>query len=468
MATRCASAEEQIADLLKRIGELEGRLDRVVVENNGLREENTRLRKENEEWKRGHRERGKRRSSRAEGRRKGERKRPGRKPGHEGARRPAVKPDRTVEHPLPKKCACGGCVSPTDEFVRTVVQDIPPVNVENVEHVARVGLCRKCGRQVVAPLPGAAGAGAMVAASQLGPNAHALIVSLRFDHRMPMPQISKFLQGWFGLSITPGGIHHLLTRLRERSVPSYEQIEGRMRTSPVVGIDETGLRQDGVPGWAWLARTNEASLFRVELSRGSWVAEAMLGPGFQGVVCSDFYGVYTAKAEWIHAYCAAHTIREAKKVAEVSPNESTEGFRDDLCAWYVRAKAAQKNGSRAARDALREQLDVITSQRVGWYHPDVLRLAERINEHFEGVTYFLDHRSVPSDNNPTERDIRPFAVFRKITGGTRSESGSRNLAHWMSITQTLRKNDLPVRSYVHDLWYAHLEGRPPPSVFAPD
>jgi len=460
--------EEQIADLLRRNRELEERLERLLAENEGLREENVRLRKEIEEWKRGHRERGKRRSSRAEGRRPGERKRPGRKPGHEGAWRPAVKPDRTVEHPLPEQCACGGCVSPTEEFERTVVQDIPPVKVENVEHVARIGLCQKCGRRVVAPLPGAAGAGAMVAASQLGPNAHALIVSLRFDHRMPMPQISRFLRGWFDLSITPGGIHHLVTRWRERSVASYEEIERRMQSSPVVGIDETGLRQDGVLGWAWLARTDEASLFRVELSRGSWVAEAMLGTEFEGVVCSDFYGVYTAKTEWTHAYCGAHTIREAKKVAEVSPNLWTEGFRDEICDWYAHAKAAQKNGSRVERQALCDQLDVLCTQRVSWDHPDVLRLAGRIDQHFEGVVYFLDHRSVPSDNNPTERDIRPIAVFRKVTGGTRSESGSMNLAHWMSIVQTLHKNDLSVRGYVHDLWYAHLHGRAPPSVFAPD
>lgn len=451
-------------ELLERIRELEGRLERALVENVGLREENARLRKELEEWKRGHRERRKRRSSRAEGRSKGERKQPGRKPGHPGAWRPVVKPNRTVEHPMPERCTCGGCVSPTDEFQRTVVQDIPQVQVENVEHVTPIGVCRECGRRVVAPLPGSSGAGGMVAASQLGPNAHGLIVSLRFDHRMPMPQISRFLRGWFGLSITPGGIHHLVTRLRKRSEPSYEEIEDHVRSSRLVGIDETGLRQDGISGWAWLARTEQASLFRVELSRGAWVAEAMLGSGFQGVVCSDFYGVYTAKTEWTHAYCGAHTLREAKKIAEVDPNPSTEAFRDELCEWYAHAKVAQKNGSRATRDELRDQLEAIAT--VNWAHPDVLRLAGRIDEYFEGVAYFLDHRSVPSDNNATERDIRPLAVFRKITGGTRSEDGSKNLAHWMSIVQTLNKNDLPVRDYVHDLWYTHLQKRPPPSVFA--
>jgi hypothetical protein len=40
------------------------------------------------------------------------------------------------------------------------------------------------------------------------------------------------------------------------------------------------------------------------------------------------------------------------------------------------------------------------------------------------------------------------SVMRKVTGGTRSANGSRSLAHWMTITQTLHKNGLSVREYV--------------------
>lgn len=455
---------KRVAELEAQLEELQGRLSRLLTENEGLRKENERLRKELEEWKRGHRERRKRRSSRPEGRKKRKRKRPGRKAGHPGARRPPVEPDRTVEHPIPGRCECGGCVVPTDETDETIVQDIPRVKVESVKHVAPVGQCEKCGRQVVAKLPGAPAAGARIVQSQLGPNAYALIVALRFEHQMPMAQISRFVNGWYGLSITPGGIHHLLTRTRQWSAASYDEISSRVQSSPVVGMDETGLRQDGVAGWAWLARTDEASLFRVELSRGLWVAETMLGSGFRGVVCSDFYGVYTAKTEWTHAYCGAHAIRDAKKIAEVSPSVWTEIFRDDLCDWYAAAKAAQKNGSRAEREELHDEFDRLVTRI--WAGTEVETLAARLDEHFEGVVYFLDHRSVPADNNATERDIRPLATFRKVTGGTRSETGSKNVAHWMSVSQTLRKNARPLPDYVHDLWYTHFEGRSPPSVFA--
>ena len=103
---------------------------------------------------------------------------------------------------------------------------------------------------------------------------------------------------------------------------------------------------------------------------------------------------------------------------------------------------------------------------LAWQHPDVERLRDRLIARFEGVTAFLDDRSIPATNNETEQDIRPLAMMRKVTGGTRSENGSRSLAHWMTVTQTLHKNDLSLREYVIGAYEAHLRGRSPPSVFA--
>jgi transposase len=448
-----------VVDVNDRIAELER-------ENAMLREEIARLRKELEEWKRGHRERGKRRSSRAEGQRRGSGHRRGRRPGHKGTFRPVPEADETVQHPVPERCTCGGHVEDTGETESTIVQDIPKVQVNNTQHVAHVGRCKRCGKRVMAPLPGAVAAGRSIAQVQVGPNAQALLISLHYEHDMPMHQISRFVEAWFGLVITPGGISQMNDRVRRWSEPGYAEIAERIRTAGVVGIDETGLHQDGVGGWVWLARTAEASLFRVELSRGSWVAESMLGDHFIGILCSDFYGVYTAHEGWRHAYCGAHLIREAKKVAEVEPGLFTEGFRDRVCDWYANAKQIQQTGTaKDRRDVCRALEDII--DRPFFEHPEVLRLCARINENFAGITLFVDHKGVAADNNATERDIRTIATYRRVMGGTRSEAGSKSLAHWKSIGQTRRKNGLSLPDFVVGIYDAHLHRRAPPSVFAP-
>ena len=50
---------------------------------------------------------------------------------------------------MPEVCTCGGHVRATDEVKSTIVQDIPAVKVEHVQHVAAVGECELCGKKVV-------------------------------------------------------------------------------------------------------------------------------------------------------------------------------------------------------------------------------------------------------------------------------------------------------------------------------
>jgi transposase len=239
-----------------------------------------------------------------------------------------------------------------------------------------------------------------------------------------------------------------------------------VRTSAVVGIDETGLRQDGVRGYVWLARTDTVSLFRAELSRGAWVAVAMLGKGFAGVLLSDFYGAYTAQTQGQHGYCGAHLTRDAKALAELVPCTPTAEFRERLAAFYIAGKAAQANGEPAAIKGTRVRFGhrIGSANFVGVL--DLVRLQERMAERREGIELVLTRPDVPATNNATERDLRDDARYRAMTGGTRSRQGSEVLAHWMSITQTRRKNGLALGPFVHGVLQAHLSGKPPPSVFA--
>jgi len=370
-------------------------------------------------------------------------------------------------YPMPAVCSCGGSVEATGEVTSTIVQDIPPPPpVENVRHSTPVGQCSNCGRRVCTKLPGALPNGESVAAVQVGPNAQALMLELRFEEHVSLRGISRVLRVWHGLEVTAGGISQIITRQARRMAPSYEEARTHVRASSVVSLDETGMRQDGLGGWAWLARTDTVSFFQVERSRGAWVADAILGAGFLGVVCSDFYVVYTVRDDWTHQYCGAHLIREVRKIAEVDPNPRTETFRDEIVRWYVDAKRAQACGTREQREDLKFALATMSTERPTDEHPEVQRLADRIATHFDGVVYFLDHRKVRADNNAAERDIRPLALHRKVTGGTRSDKGSYALSVWMTVTQTLKKNDRDLREYVHDCYLAHLAGRPPPSLFA--
>ena len=66
----------------------------------------------------------------------------------------------------------------------------------------------------------------------------------------------------------------------------------------------------------------------------------------------------------------------------------------------------------------------------------VRRQAERIERFIGELLTFVQHPEVPSDNNAAERAIRPAVVARKISGGTRSEKGSKTSSVLRTLFET--------------------------------
>jgi len=461
MRTMAAMTDvERISELERETTELRRQLDEA-------RKRVDELTKELEEWKRGHRERRRRRSSRPEGQRGATGRGPGRPSGAKGSNRPVPERiDETIDDPLPPRCACGGAVEAMGEEQSTIVQELPPIEIRNVRHVAPVGRCTRCGARCVSRFPGTSAQGEPGVQVQLGPGVQALAIDLHFERHVPLHGVVELFDRWIGIQVSASGLSQMFDRLRVRTAPARAEILVQLRHSAVVGFDETSHRQDGAGAWLWLGRTAELSYFHVDGSRGSEVFDQLLGAGFIGVVVSDFYGAYTRRTDLLHGYCNGHTMREAKKIAEVRPTPLTVEFRDWLSDIFADGKRAQEATDPRAGANVRRRLHRLIDAERFRADADLVRLQGRLEQHFEDVVRYVNRPDVPMTNNDTERDLRPAAVHRKVAGGTRSANGSETYAHWMSVTQTLRKNDANLRSWVEDSFHAHLAGRSPPSVVA--
>ena len=86
-------------------------------------------------------------------------------------------------------------------------------------------------------------------------------------------------------------------------------------------------------------------------------------------------------------------------------------------------------------------------------HRDGRQLRRRCGKLRSHLFTFLDHPEVPTDNNRSERELRPIATYRKVTGGFRSDWGAdlfagvrsvigtaarRGVGAYQAIQQTLR------------------------------
>jgi uncharacterized coiled-coil protein SlyX len=443
-----------------------------------LAEKLAELEKVVEEWKRGHRVRGKRRRKR-KGRTTGPKKKPGRKKGHPGSFRepPTGEPDRTEEH---SKEHCDDCAEaelrPTGKTKEQLVEEIIPARVEVVRHLMFQYLCSCCGKVQWSTLPPEYGKGAPAGRPILGPSVLQYAGSLRYEYGLSNGQTAKFLSVHADLRVSPSGVYQLLERSARRTQPVYDEILAQAVSLPYLHMDETSWYEDGRKMWAWIVGSEELSLFHIDPRRSHKVIEQLLCEAdehgdlvktYSGVVISDFLASY-GTCEWmVHQYCWVHLLREADKVVDVEGTAESVKFRDKLTAIYHDALEAQRLQDAGAKHGIRVRLGKLaTDGLLRFANPDVERLQNRINREFYSLLTFLDVPGMPAQNNLAEQGIRCLVLFRNRSFGTRSAAGSRALAHWVSVYQTARKQDVPIGPFITEALAAHHLGLSPPSLFA--
>jgi transposase len=236
----------------------------------------------------------------------------------------------------------------------------------------------------------------------------------------------------------------------------------------VVHLDETTWWTSGVMHYLWLVATAAFSWFRVDPRRSHKVIVEMLGKDTR-LVISDYYSAYRACTWLIHQWCWAHLIRDAKRRAELLPTLERLEFRDRLIAIYKAAVEAQTRDGSAGEQARR-----VICQRLGRLQacpryagdPELARLQRRLQQEFYAYLAFVGDPEVAPDNNRAERDLRPAVLLRKRSLQTRSDAGEVAFAHWMSLTQTLRKQGLELEPWLRQASAAYWQGTPLPSLFA--
>ena len=70
------------------------------------------------------------------------------------------------------------------------------------------------------------------------------------------------------------------------------------------------------------------------------------------------------------------------------------------------------------------------------------RLRKRYGKLRSHLFTFLDHPEVAADNNGSERELRPTATYRKVTGGFRSVWGANLFAAVRSIIGTATRRGI--------------------------
>ena len=95
---------------------------------------------------------------------------------------------------------------------------------------------------------------------------------------------------------------------------------------------------------------------------------------------------------------------------------------------------------RSYRQRLERDLDTVMALQP--IHQHGQRLRRRYGKMRSHLFTFLDHPEVGADNNGCERELRPIATYRKVTGGFRSTWGADLYAAVRSIIGTAARHGI--------------------------
>jgi hypothetical protein len=240
-----------------------------------------------------------------------------------------------------------------------------------------------------------------------------------------------------------GSLQGALHDLAERVEPACEGLLQEYRQAAVRHADETGWRNDGCNGYAWLFCTERVSLFRFRQTRSGQVAQDVLGQEpLNGVLVVDRYKGYN-RAPCPLQYCYAHLLREVQSLEKEFPNQVEVFVFVSVFAPLLSA-AMQLRGQGLESTEFRLQARQLKERIIHWgdqaaHHPGIQRIQNIFRDHPERLFHWAEDPQVPAENNFAERELRPLVIARKISFGSQSEKGARTREVLMSVLHTLRK-----------------------------
>ncbi|HEX5501565.1 MAG TPA: IS66 family transposase [Thermomicrobiales bacterium] len=337
-------------------------------------------------------------------------------------------PTRVVEHAVAVCPDCGATLRGGEVVRRRQLLHVPPAPVEVVEHVVRRRVCPRCGR---AHTPALDLGDEVLGRHRVSLETMAYIATLRAVGRLPLRAIQGLLAARHGLRLSVGALAGVLRAVADRAAPALAALRARVRGSPVVCADETGWREDGQHGYVWVFTTPDACYFHHDHRRAGAVVTEVLGADFDGVLVSDFYAAYNVH-EGDHQRCWAHLLRDIHDLRLAHPGDAAvQAWCDGIHALYLEATRVAASGADfaarvAARDDVERRLTALCAPhwQPGSTAPQAT-LCQRVDRFLDELFAFVRDPAVPADNNLAERRLRPLVVARKISGGTRSEDGSR-------------------------------------------
>jgi transposase len=366
---------------------------------------------------------------------------------------------------------CGAALSPsnTEDSEQIEIEVRPYRRRIRRRRYQRTCTCSNCPRTFTAPPPPK-----LIPKGLLGVSVWVeILIDKFFSHR----PTERLLDHWrlLGLDLAPGTVAGGLERLEPLFQPIYEALLARNAESAFAQADETRwlvfIDLEGKTGhrwWLWVFLGEDTVVFRLDPSRSHEVPQGHFPSGAHVVLMVDRYSAYKAMAqvklgEVVLVFCWSHVRRDFVTVGKGWPEH-----KEWALAWlrrirdlyrYHRQRRISEAGTAeftAADTGLRLTVAAMRTQADAELADPKLPTPSRkvlvsLQEHWDGLTRFVDDPRIPLDNNASERQVRGPALGRKNYYGSGALWSGRLAAMLFSLFATLAMAKINTRKWL--TWY---------------
>jgi transposase len=363
---------------------------------------------------------------------------------------------------------CGAELSPSD------TEDSEQIEIEVQAYRRRIRrrryqrtcTCSNCPRTfTAAPAP------KLIPKGLLGVSVWVEILLDKFASHRPTERL-LFQWRLLGLDVAAGTVTSGLERLEPLFQPLYDALLFRNAQSAFAQADETRwmvfIDLEGKTGyrwWLWVFLGEDTVVFRLDPTRSHEVPEGHFPADARVVLMVDRYSAYKAMTQvklgnMVLAFCWSHVRRDFVTVGKGWPEHKEWALAwlrriRDLYRDHRRRQSAQANSAEliSADAALRETVAAMQAQTATELANPKLptpcrKVLTSLEEHWTGLTRFLDDSRIPLDNNASERQARGPALGRKNYYGSGALWSGRLAVKLFSLFATLTMAKINIRTWL--------------------
>ena len=395
-------------------------------------------------------------------------KRRGGQLGHPKHERPLIPTDQCDEvKPLkPTECRrCGEKLSGSDcQPLRHQVWELPEIKPLVTEYQRHRLVCQCCGETTCAELPPG------VPQGQSGPRLMAFTALLMAYYRQSKRRTAEFLTTLLGQPCSAALTVKMQTVVTAAVRPAYEELAAQLPTEERVNADETATKEQNAKAWLWTFVAATFTVFAVRATRAATAVDDLLTARFRGIVTCDRAKMYwrAGRLQW----CWAHLKRDFQALIDRGDNQAKRlgyDLRRQTCKLFEHwGNYRDGNISRAAfirrMAPVRREVERLLLRGLESGNRSLVGMCQELYTHRDWLWTFVRCEGVEPTNNAGERALRHAVIWRKLSFGTQSASGSRFVETMLTVIETCRQQRRNVFEYLTIAIESHLASQNAPSL----